>query len=120
MVCEYIDLPGVGHAIVCSRGPRRRPAGKCATCGEKGPALECDKCDAKLCDGCGVSPAKGVDLCPSCFAPAWTWWKANDGRTWCNTSVSTRAVRRFEFRRWVRANVTRFLLLTNFRLPEAA
>ncbi len=117
MACEFINLPGGGTAIVC--GPRRRPTGKCATCADKGPGLECDKCDAKLCHGCGVSPREGVDLCPGCARPAFAWWMHNDGVAWAPATIA-RAVRRVEFRRWVRANVSRFLLLTNFRLPEVS
>ncbi len=118
MPCENVDIPGFGRAIVCTRG--RRATGKCATCQAKGPALECDKCDAKLCDGCGVSPAKGVDLCPSCARPAFVWWQHNDGHAWAHSSVSTREARRFEFRRWVRAHVAQFLQLVDFKLPGGA
>lgn len=102
--------------FVCTRG--RRPAGKCATCGEKGPALECDKCDAKLCRGCGVSPREGVDLCPGCARPAFNWWLTSQ---WLRRPVAdpldTRAVRRQQFRFWVRAHVPQFLELTNFTMP---
>lgn len=113
MTCEYLNLPGGGMAIVCSRG--RRPTGKCATCGEKGPRLECDKCDGKLCNGCGVSPREGVDLCPGCAKHAFTWWLHNDGASWAS---APRAIRRVSFRKWVREHVPQFLELTAFKMPE--
>jgi hypothetical protein len=69
MTCEFIEIPGVGRAIVCGRS-RRRP--KCVGCGQ--PAtLECDwkmprkksgTCDAPICARCATAPAQDKDICP--------------------------------------------------------
>lgn len=117
MPCIPLKSPdGKSFGIACVRS--RKPSGKCANCGRKAPPLECDKCDAKLCDGCGVSPAQGVDLCPSCFAPAWKWWQHNDGRALCFSSVTERDYRRNAFRVWVRQHTDQFLQLVDFKIPE--
>ncbi len=108
MPCIPFNIDGIS-GIVCTRGQRR--TGKCATCGEKGPGLECDKCDAKLCFGCSVSPAQGIDFCPSCFKPAWQWWLGTDGQSWVE---APKAVRRVAFRKWVREHITRFYELIEF------
>lgn len=69
MVCERVQMPGGGVAIVC--GPRQRKR-KCVSC--KRPAdLLCDwkvkgkksgTCDAPICERCSHVPAPEKDLCP--------------------------------------------------------
>ncbi len=70
MVCEFVPLPGGGHAIICGSRPRRE---RCA-CGHPATLL-CDwkvpngyrksqTCDKPLCPSCTTSPAPDKDLCP--------------------------------------------------------
>lgn len=77
MICEHVPLPTGGHAIVCSRGRRKR----CA-CGSRADLL-CDwkvegkrsgSCDAPICSRCTTSPAPEKDLCPK-HAEALAEWK---------------------------------------------
>ncbi len=71
MICETIELEGLGRVIVCSRS-RRRPA--CRHCGRHRGTRQCDfpltgkkagkTCDAYLCDGCAVKVDVERDYCP--------------------------------------------------------
>lgn len=68
MICETVTLPGVGRAIVCSRGPRKRCAcGAPASleCDWKDPTRKSGTCDAPICPACTFSPAPEKDLCPA-------------------------------------------------------
>ncbi|MEJ7831287.1 MAG: hypothetical protein WKF79_00090 [Nocardioides sp.] len=81
MTCDWVPMPGGGHAIICSRSTRRP---KCRGCGR--PAtLECDwkkprkksgTCDAPICGACSISPAPDKDVCPAC-QPALAAWRAS-------------------------------------------
>lgn len=79
MACEHVLLPGGGHAIVCSRGPRERCAcGRPATllCDWKVPANRSGTCDAPICASCTTSPAPEKDLCAR-HAAEWRAWQEN-------------------------------------------
>lgn len=69
MKCQHIDLPGGGHAIICSDG--RTP--KCKFCGAKS-TKQCDfadssrltgTCDAYMCNRCSMPIAHEKDYCPN-------------------------------------------------------
>lgn len=67
MPCTPVDLPGLGRAIVCTRGRRMR----CA-CG-KAASLQCDAptrrrsgtCDRRLCRSCATEIGPDRHLCPA-------------------------------------------------------
>ncbi len=67
-MCNTVNLPGGGYAIVC--GGHNRKVRKCA-CG-KVAALLCDwpigggkTCDKPVCQDCAVKGGPNVDFCPS-------------------------------------------------------
>ena len=70
-MCERVELPSGGFAIVCrGHGDRRRRA-PCVACGAGVEAL-CDHrnrdgrtCDAPLCRGCAHHVGKNRDYCPA-------------------------------------------------------
>lgn len=68
MTCDEIKVPG-GHAIVCSRGRRRRR--KCDVC-DRASVAQCDAdlgrgrtCDRHLCDIHATAVGPDLDLCPT-------------------------------------------------------
>ncbi len=73
MTCQRFDIPGGGHAIVCSRGRRPRPA-PCTECKHRDHSLLCDfalrgakvgkTCSRRLCAACAVKRGE-LDLCPA-------------------------------------------------------
>lgn len=109
MKCSVQKLPGGGIVIACGRRRKPPPCGTCRASAE----LECDGCDKPVCFACGVSPRKGLDFCPTCFAPAFEYFKANTAHS------ADRNVRRVEFRAWARANPEKFLELSKALTAEA-
>jgi hypothetical protein len=79
MICEWVDIPGGGVAIVCSRRTRTQ---KCRTCHQWRAVLLCDHpnpqngkkgggtCDKPLCRSCAVRRGPNIDWCPSHVIPA--------------------------------------------------
>lgn len=83
--CYEVSVPGVGFAIACARGPRRKSK-PCSVCQKRTGTRLCDgkvgagkTCDAPLCDACTFqvapphqktligptqSPADPRDYCP--------------------------------------------------------
>lgn len=70
MICEHVQMPGGGFAIVCHRGSRRR----CSVCKNAWADLSCDfptptrksgTCDKPLCTACAVKMGEDLDFCPS-------------------------------------------------------
>jgi hypothetical protein len=81
VICEWLQVPGVGSVHVC-RQARRKP--KCKGCGAAAERL-CDwktgkgkTCDAPVCSSCSVSPEPEKDLCPVHAGTfrRWLVWKA--------------------------------------------
>lgn len=76
MTCEHVKI-GDAHAIICSRGPRRRKCsnGQCTQWASRecdypvkayGPAhARSHTCDKPLCHGCAVSVGPDRDYCPA-------------------------------------------------------
>lgn len=84
MTCEFVEMPGVGVAIVCGG---RRSRKKCE-CG-RAAGLECDwkvperksgTCDKPICSRCATSPAPGKDLCREHAARYEAWKRAKRQR----------------------------------------
>ena len=79
MICQHVQIPNGGAAIVCSSGKRLR----CAKCGGKAillcdwkvPSRKSGTCDKPICTACTVSPAPDKDLCPK-HALAFEAWRA--------------------------------------------
>lgn len=109
MACYTTQLPGGGVIITCTRERKRR----CYSCSAPNASLSCDGCDHVLCTNCAVSPAKDLDFCPSCFTPAFEYFKAN------TAFPRDRAERRQAFRVWARANAFRFLELAKARTKKS-
>jgi hypothetical protein len=71
-MCERIQLPNGGFAIICRGGHRSKIRRKCsANCGRWSSKL-CDwptgngkTCDRPLCDECAVKGGREIDFCPS-------------------------------------------------------
>ncbi len=71
MPCNPIKLPGGGSAIICSRGPRRKP---CCHCGRPSDKL-CDfpltgakagsTCDRPVCENHAIHREPDTDYCPT-------------------------------------------------------
>lgn len=83
MPCEVVSVPGVGSAIVCTSGRRRRcKCGGRATrlCDWKKPRKRSGTCDEPLCIRCSTSPASEKDLCPA-HAAEWEARKAGPPET---------------------------------------
>lgn len=77
MACHHVNLPGVGAAIICTSGPRKKPAA-CVGCepGERlcdGTAARGKTCDASLCARCAFPEGKDKDLCPACAPPTFAF-----------------------------------------------
>ena len=76
MTCEFIQLPGGGTMIVCSRGRRSRPCAFCKAtssrlCDGPPPAKSRKKtCDKPLCATHATHDGPDRDLCPDCVATA--------------------------------------------------
>lgn len=72
MPCEYIALPGGGHAHI-----RRSRRPLCQFCRQREHTKLCDfklnvgdvghkrTCDAKMCDQCATSVGADLDYCPN-------------------------------------------------------
>lgn len=99
MHCRTFDLGGA-TVIACTRERVR----KCFTCSAPNASLSCDGCDHVLCTACAVSPREGLDWCPTCFKPAFEYWKG------LVVIPLDRAERRQAFRLWARANPFVFLV----------
>lgn len=98
-------LPDGTFVIACGRKPRRP---RCSYCADVGAQLECDGCDKAVCRTCSVSPRDGVDMCPTCFLPAWRHWLKLQPTS---AGAMTQQARRLGFRRWARAAAEKFLEL---------
>jgi hypothetical protein len=78
MICDRIQLPDGGVAIVCSTGTRKRcSCGRRATlaCDWKVPSRRSGTCDAPICAGCAEHVADDKDLCPQ-HSRAYAEWRA--------------------------------------------
>lgn len=77
-MCQRVQMPDGGWAIVCGGHSRKRCAcGRRATleCDWKVPERKSGTCDAGICAGCTTSPAEGKDLCRK-HAEAFKAWQA--------------------------------------------
>lgn len=105
------DETGRVIGIACTRGNRYV---KCGSCKADGAKLSCDGCDAALCAACSVSPDKKLDFCPTCFKPAFDWWKENAGGKDIYAKQG-KALGRIAFRAWAKGDRDRFFALAKPR-----